>query len=325
MNPTEIFQQFNDLKILIVGDVMIDRYLSGKVERISPEAPVPVVALEKEINRLGGAGNVALNIAAMGAKPLLISVIGKDEGANIFKKRMEENQLPFDGIIESDDRKTTVKTRVLASNQQLIRVDSEDTFDLTKAEEKRFLQKIKSTIETENPDAILLQDYNKGVLTKNIIRKTIEEANQNSIITTVDPKRKNFFEYKNVTLFKPNLKEIRDSLPYPISPTLADMNRAAADMNKLLSNTHAMITLSEKGIYFSNDKTAEILPTFPRSIADVSGAGDTVISLATLGLALGLDLKTSTLLANLAGGQVCEKPGVVPVNKAQLLEEFLNI
>lgn len=322
MNPTDIFKKFNNLNILVVGDVMIDRYLSGKVERISPEAPVPVVALEQITNRLGGAGNVALNIAAMGANPLLISVIGKDDGAKIFQKRMEENRLSFNGILASEERRTTVKTRVLASNQQLLRVDSEDTFDLTEKEEEHFLKTIETAFEKNRPDAVLLQDYNKGVLTKNIIRAVIELANKKGILTSVDPKRSNFFEYKNVTLFKPNLKEIRDSLPYSIEANLTDLNRASADLRKRLNNRYSMITLSEKGIYFEEENSAEIMPTFPRSIADVSGAGDTVISLATLGLAAGLDLKIAAQLANLAGGQVCEKPGVVPVNRAQLLKEF---
>ncbi len=321
----KIFKKFEKLNILIIGDVMIDRYLTGKVERISPEAPVPVVRMNTRENRLGGAANVALNIKAMGATPLLISVIGKDDNATIFKKRMKENGLESKGLVSSNERMTTVKTRVIASGQHLLRVDSEDQNDLSNKEEKAVFQKIKTALNAQKVHAILFQDYNKGVLTTSLIEKIVTLANEKGILTTVDPKKKNFFAYKNTTLFKPNLKEIRESLTTSIQPNLKSLKNASEKLSAKLNHQFTMITLSEKGIYSDDKKTAAILPTFPRSIADVSGAGDTVISLATIGLAAGLDLKTSVLLSNLAGGQVCEKVGVVPVDREQLLKEFIEV
>jgi len=324
-NAKKIFKKFEKLNILIIGDVMIDRYLNGKVERISPEAPVPVVRMNTRENRLGGAANVALNIKAMGAIPLLLSVIGKDDNATIFKKRMKENGLDSNGLVVSKERMTTVKTRVIASGQHLLRVDSEDQNDLSVKEEKAIFQKIKTTLKSQKVNAILFQDYNKGVLTASLIEKVIALAKEKNIPTTVDPKKKNFFAYKNTTLFKPNLKEIRESLSTSIQPNIKSLKSASEKLREKLNQQFTMITLSEKGIYFDDGKSASILPTFPRSIADVSGAGDTVISLATLGLAAGLDLKTSVLLSNLAGGQVCEKVGVVPVDRAQLLKEYMAV
>ncbi len=323
-SPKSIFKKFEKLNILIIGDVMIDRYLTGKVERISPEAPVPVVRMKSSENRLGGAANVALNIKAMGANPILISAIGKDENASIFRKRMDANKLPWEGIYQSSERVTTVKTRIIAGGQHLLRVDSEDQHDLSEKEEKLLFKKIKKIASNKKIDAILFQDYNKGVLTKSLIKKTIQLAHNQQIITTVDPKMKNFFQYKNVTLFKPNLKEIRESLSPNLQPNQKELKKAAQQLRTNLNHQNTLITLSEKGVFYENKKEAKVLPTFPRSIADVSGAGDTVISIATLALAAGLDLKMASLLSNLAGGQVCEKVGVVPVDRKQLLKEWTS-
>lgn len=319
---TGLFKQFNTLKVLIIGDVMIDRYLDGKVERISPEAPVPVVRLQKSDNRLGGAANVALNVKALGAEPYLCSVIGQDENAQIFLDLLPENDLKTVGIITSSHRQTTVKTRVMSNAQQLLRVDREDTFDLKVAEEKLFLERIATILEQEAIDVIILQDYNKGVLTEGVIKKTIELAQELEIPVAVDPKFKNFWNYRGVSLFKPNLREINDQCPFAVESTLSSLKQTATFINEKLANQITLITLSEKGLFIADRKQSEIIPTHVRVIADVCGAGDSVISIAALGLALQLDIHAIAALANLAGGQVCEHNGVVPINKNQLLDEY---
>jgi rfaE bifunctional protein kinase chain/domain len=324
-NFKEIFEKFNHQNILVIGDVMIDRYLNGVVSRISPEAPVPVVSLSDRDNRLGGAANVALNIKALGANPILISVVGTDEEGSLFADLLPQHDLSQDGILQSRTRRTTVKTRVLAAAQQLLRVDSEDLHTLDSEEESALQQIILNLLETKDIQAMLLQDYNKGVLSPSLIEFILKEAHKRNIPTAVDPKKDNFWAYKGVTLFKPNLKEIRESIPFAIDTNQASLDAAGKYIREQLGNTYSMITLSEKGVYFENREESAIIPTLPRSIADVSGAGDTVISIATLGLAVGLELRTIATLSNLAGGQVCEKVGVVPVDKNLLLEEALEL
>lgn len=324
MNNT-FFQQTNNIHALVIGDVMIDRYLEGEVTRISPEAPVPVVNYKKTINRLGGAANVALNIVAMGSKVTLCSVIGQDENANKFLDILPKRGISAQGIIQSATRQTTVKTRVLAGNQQLLRVDEEDTHALSTEESNNLLASLESIIVEQSPNVIILQDYNKGVLQQHIIEAIIELANQHNIPTTTDPKNKNFWAYKGVTLFKPNLREIQAQVPFEVTPTMDDLNRAADYIHQQLDNTISMITLSEHGIFISDGKNSDIYPTTPRHIADVCGAGDTVISVAALGLAAGLTPSQLAQLSNAAGGQVCEKPGVVPVDKDLLAKELKTL
>jgi rfaE bifunctional protein kinase chain/domain len=325
-STTDLFEQFNKLNILIIGDVMIDRYLEGKVSRISPEAPVPVVNLQSRESRLGGAANVALNIKALGATPYLCSIIGKDENGQEFLDLLPENQLPSKGIIQSKNRITTVKTRVIASSQHLLRVDQEDSSFIGQEDEALLLKKIKELLDQKTIHAILFQDYNKGVLTDTVIKAVILEALKKDIPTAVDPKNHNFWSYKHVDLFKPNLKEIRDQIPQAnIQPSLEPLQFAAKKIKAELGNKYTLITLSEHGIFLNAGQDSVILPTQPRQIADVCGAGDTVISVSTLGLALGIDMKKVALLANLAGGQVCERVGVVPVDKAQLEREYQSL
>ena len=308
-----------NLNILIIGDVMIDRYLSGKVNRISPEAPVPVVSLKERDDRMGGAGNVALNIAALGATPILCSIIGADDNGQKLKHLLQQKNITTAGIILSKQRKTTVKTRVLANNQQLLRVDDEDTFPLPAKEEQALLEKVKSIITSQKISAIIFQDYNKGVLTGNVISNCIQIANTHKIPTIVDPKFHNFWAYKSVTLFKPNLKEIRQSVPFTVKATESDLKKAAKYVRSQLGNPITLITLSEKGLYIDQeDDTQAIFPTQTKKIVDVCGAGDSVISIVAIGIALGLPLSTIALLANWAGGQVCEAPGVVSIDLEKL-------
>lgn len=325
-----ILKGFKNLNILIVGDVMIDRYLKGKVNRISPEAPVPVVELQQTEDRLGGAANVALNIKALGATPYLYSIIGEDTEGAVFFKLMNESSLPLKGIITSKVRKTTIKTRIVAGMHQMLRVDSEMTSDISETLQQVFVKKIQDLIESKNIHAIIFQDYNKGVLTVKVIREIILMAIKNEIPTIVDPKKNNFLEYKHTTLFKPNLKEIRDSVPFEVVPEADSLKKAADYLRGHLGHKYTMITLSDRGLYWESNElsdadksnTGSIYPTKTRNIADVSGAGDTVVSIAALGIASGLDKSTIAQLSNVAGGQVCETPGVVPINVESLCREI---
>ncbi len=319
---TSFFDAFSKVNVLVVGDVMIDRYLTGRVSRVSPEAPVPVVHLSDRENRLGGAANVALNLRALGATPYLCGVVGVDDNADIFTSLLPEQGLSDRGIYRSPERVTTVKTRILASNQHLLRVDQEDSHDLTDTEANAFLEYVRNLIDQRDIHVILFQDYNKGVLTQRVIQELILEAIKRDIPTAVDPKEKNFWSYKHVTLFKPNLKEIRAQVPMPIEPTLESLREASDYVQKQLGNASTIITLSEKGLYYKHSEGDAIVPTLERSVADVCGAGDTVISIVAMGLALDLPIDQIAVLANLAGGQVCERVGVVPVNREQLQREF---
>ena len=325
LNIKETILAFQNLKVLIVGDVMLDAYLYGKMTRISPEAPVPIVEIEKKETRPGGAANVALNIQALGAKPILCSVIGRDKEGEQLKKILAESEISTKYLQVSTARRTTVKTRVLAQNQQILRYDEEDVVGLNTAEKSKLKQSIKDILEEFEIDVILFQDYNKGVLQQKVIRELLLIAIKKDIPTVVDPKNNNFFAYKRTSLFKPNLKEINTNLPFQSAVNLADLTAASNHIQSELKNTNLLITLSDKGIFYDDGNTQEILATNPRNIADVCGAGDSVISVAALGIALKLPLKDIATLANLAGGQVCEKVGVVPVSARELEEDYLDL
>jgi rfaE bifunctional protein kinase chain/domain len=319
-----VLSKLENKHILIVGDVMIDRYLRGQVSRISPEAPVPVVRYQSTENRLGGAANVALNIHALKSIPLMCSVVGTDSDGELLARLFPESGLLDEGLVFSSERMTTVKTRVLGNHQQMLRIDQEDDFDLSEQEERALLDRVKGLLDTYPVSAVILQDYNKGVLTASLIHQLMEVCKARKIPVAVDPKKKNFFAYKGAFLFKPNLKEIRDSAPFPVKAEQSSLQQAANYLKSELENTWTMITLSEQGLFLdtNTEEGGQIFPTIPRNIADVSGAGDTVISVAALGIAAGLSPAEIACLSNLAGGQVCEVPGVVPVDRALLETEW---
>lgn len=325
LNIKETINAFQGLTILIVGDVMLDAYLHGKMTRISPEAPVPIIEIQRKGTRPGGAANVALNIQALGAKPIMCSIIGKDKEGEVLTNLLLKSNISTKYLQISNKRRTTTKTRVLAQNQQVIRYDEEDTVDLYTAEKSQLKKNIEEVLEEKEIDVILFQDYNKGVLTQKLISEILLLAIKNDIPTVVDPKHKNFFTYKRATLFKPNLKEINTNLPFHSTANLSDMIKAAAYIKNELQNANTLITLSEKGIFYDDGVSQQILPTNPRTIADVCGAGDSVISVAALGIALKLPLKDIAELANLAGGQVCEKVGVVPVSANELAADYMDL
>ena len=327
-NINELFDSFNKQRIMVIGDVMLDIYTKGKVERISPEAPVPIVSVTESFSRLGGAANVAQNLKALGAEPILCSVIGKDEKSNDLLRLMQEQGMTVSGIVRSDERITTRKERIMSSNAQMLRVDTEDTFDLSEKEHSALMRAIMEIIENDEIGGIILQDYNKGVLTENLIKEVIEIAKTKGIAVGVDPKKKNFLAYRDVTFFKPNLKELREGIGMNSKEeSIDDILRAADSLQKILNCRYIMATLSERGVLIKDYETETYyhLPAHLRKIADVSGAGDTVLSVAILCLVCRQDARTIASLSNLAGGLVCEELGVVPINKERLLEECKKI
>jgi rfaE bifunctional protein kinase chain/domain len=317
-----VLDEFKLKKVLIIGDVMVDEYLWGTVTRISPEAPVPVVQCTQREHRMGGAANVSINIKSLGAEPIMCSVIGSDDIGDIYKKLLNKWEMSDIGIIESDKRITTVKTRVIGNHQHLLRVDHEITSFLDKELENLLVTKIKSIISNQKIDALIFQDYDKGVLTPSLIEQVTFIARANKIPTLVDPKKRSFFNYTDITLFKPNFKELTEGLNITISKSdHKALFEASKRLHKENSIKNVMVTLSEKGVFISDGTKYKIIPADVRDITDVSGAGDTVVSIAALGLASGLSPIQCAALSNLAGGLVCEKIGVVPIEPSLLLEQ----
>jgi len=318
-----ILKKFSQLKILVIGDVMLDAYVWGTAERISPEAPVPVVDVEKMEERLGGAANVAMNVNALGATPVLCSLIGHDYAGEKVLGILKSHQMKTDGIIQLAGRITGIKTRVLSKSHHLLRFDMESTSDLDKEEEQQFLKILKTLIAKEKPHAVILEDYNKGVLTENIINSVIKLCRDKKILTAVDPKKKNFFAYKNADIFKPNLREVREAFNHEMNvSTESSLQQVHAQLKKKIQHKITLITLGDHGIFYSDGKQSGIIPAYKRDISDVSGAGDTVIAVATLAIAGGMKLNDAASIANLAGGMVCEYAGVIPVTKEMLSKEI---
>ncbi|MDP1802292.1 MAG: bifunctional ADP-heptose synthase [Bacteroidota bacterium] len=312
--------------MLVIGDVMIDSYLWGKVNRISPEAPVPIVAVSKKERRLGGAANVALNIQALGANPILCSVVGVDYEGLAFLDLLRAQKLSQKGILKLRDRITTVKTRVIGNNAQLLRVDEEVEEDIDPSDVQQLLTLISYIINHDKIDVIIFEDYNKGLITSKLVSKVVELAKSKNIPTCVDPKKKNFNTYKGVSLFKPNLKELREGIKMDVSGDhINELQRAVSSFRVKQKMETILVTLADKGIITNSRKVKEHLTAHVRSIADVSGAGDTVISVAALCRALECHDIVTAALANLAGGLVCEQVGVIPIDKSQLFEEALKL
>jgi rfaE bifunctional protein kinase chain/domain len=323
MKFQELFDSFSNYSVLIIGDVMVDAYLWGKVERISPEAPVPIVSVERRENRLGGAANVALNIKSLGGKPILCSIIGEDEKGRIFLDLLEDQGMSNIGIICDKSRKTTTKTRVISGNQHCLRIDDEITYSVTEKQEETIIQQIYTIVNEEKINAIIFEDYDKGVISINIIKAIVAFAKTKQIPISVDPKKRNFLDYKGVTLFKPNFKELCEGLKVELKKSDFDAIHAnIASFRHDMGIRHLMVTLSELGMIITDGDSFYHVPTHIREVADVSGAGDTVISVATMCLIAGLDATEIARISNIAGGLVCEYAGVVPIDKQRLLQEI---
>lgn len=318
----KLFESFSSLKVGVIGDVMLDTYMWGKVERISPEAPVPVVSLKKQELRIGGAGNVALNIQSLGAKAYLLSVTGNDENGSRLEKLFRANYIRTDYILKSTNRVTTNKIRVISRNQQMMRLDEEITADLESADEKNLLKNVASFIEKEDPDVLIFEDYNKGVLTEKVIRDVIDLCRKSGVITAADPKRKNFFSYRGIEIFKPNLNEVKEGLNILFDePDNFLLETIHIELQSLLHHDVSFITLSDKGVFYQRGNQTALIPSHLRSIADVSGAGDTVIAVAALVYTATKNVHMMAEIANIAGGMVCEEVGTVAINKDKLLHE----
>jgi rfaE bifunctional protein kinase chain/domain len=329
LNKQEIQKLFNDftkVKALVIGDIMLDSYIIGTAHRISPEAPVPVVNVHKKENRPGGAANVAINLKALGAHVSICAVVGADENGSVLSSSLQNAGIITDGIFVDTTRGTTCKTRIIANNHQMLRVDNESCSPVTQIILEQLLKFIETKITGKQYDIIVFEDYDKGLLNENFINSVIAKANHFNIPVVVDPKKDNFFYYKNVSLFKPNLKELNEGMGLNIQKNdICGLGEAIQELNKKLNANMIMLTLSENGVLLHESKNTLHFKAHPRQIADVSGAGDTVISVAALCVALNLKSALIAELANIAGGLVCEKSGVVPVNKDELLEESLRL
>jgi rfaE bifunctional protein kinase chain/domain len=318
----KLFEEIKKIKVAVVGDVMLDTYWWGKVERISPEAPVPVVALNKKDHRLGGAANVALNIKALDAAVDIFSVIGDDDDAKLLQQRFEAEGIRTPYLLKSASRITTNKSRIIARNQQMLRLDAEITADLNQEDEERLIGTVSEYIRKEKPQVLIFEDYNKGVLTTNTIKAISQVCKTHEVITSVDPKRKNFFAYQDVTIFKPNLKEVKEALNLLNDEISVDaLENIHLQLAGHLHHRISFITLSEKGVFYRDNTQGRIIPSHLRNIADVSGAGDTVIAVASVIFAATANARLMSEVANIAGGLVCEEVGTVAINKEKLKEE----
>jgi rfaE bifunctional protein kinase chain/domain len=319
----EIFSKFKDKRIAVIGDLMIDRYFWGTVSRLSPEAPVPIVEVTEESSRLGGAANVANNIASLGGIPLMIGVAGDDQGAVLLKKLVEERGFPSSGIVLDPKRPTTIKSRVIAHNQHVVRIDQEAKTEIDLSIQEKIAAFVRENIGTI--DGIILEDYNKGVLTQNLVREIIDTAKKHKKIITVDPKSNNFFDYKDVTVFKPNRKESEEALLRRLQ-NMQEVEQAAREIQQRLHAENVLLTLSEEGMLLieQSGKVSHV-ETIARKVADVSGAGDTVISTLTMALIAGATIREAATLANIAGGIVCGEVGIVPIDPTVLQTMALNV
>lgn len=323
--PERLDQILNNLQnktVVVLGDIMIDEYLWGKVNRLSPEAPVPIVEIEDESLRFGGGANVAINLKTLGCKPIIIGIVGKDRMGDQFFELLEKFDLSSEGVMRIDDRPTTVKTRIIGDNQHIARVDREKVDYV----DDSFLQNIMDEVGhiLQNVDAVILQDYNKGILHKDLIKYTIDLANKVDIVSTVDPKFVNFMEYKKATVFKPNVREASQALARVIE-TEDDVKAAGKTLLETLEVKNVLLTLGSKGMaLFEDNGDYSHVHTKTRDVADVSGAGDTVISTMTATMVGGASVKEAASLANYAAGIVCQEVGIFPIEAEQLAREIKN-
>jgi rfaE bifunctional protein kinase chain/domain len=322
MNLDTLFTDISKIKVAVVGDIMLDTYWWGHVERISPEAPVPVVSLDKKEHRMGGAANVALNTVSLGADTALFSVTGDDEDAELLLHVLQQAQIDTKYIVKSRERITTNKTRIISRNQQMMRLDSEITTEINNEDERLLLERFSNYVKRYKPDVVIFEDYNKGVLKSSLISSFVKVCKENNIVTAVDPKRKNFFAFDNVDIFKPNLKEVKEALNLLIDDvdekTLREIHQ---QLNEKLHHKISLITLSEKGMFVQKGNSSTIIPSHVRNVADVSGAGDTVIAVASVFYAATKNMQLSADIANIAGGIVCEEVGTIAIDKQRLLNE----
>lgn len=319
------FQALPNLNVAVVGDLMLDTYFFGQVDRISPEAPVPVVAHQSQEERIGGAGNVALNLRSLGASVQILSLIGDDEPGAILRSLLQEAGIGTGLLLIDPSRPTTRKTRVLDRNKQLLRLDKESTADVSGSLLSDWLKRIESYLESNRIDLLIFEDYNKGTLTVEVIKQLVSICKRLGIATAVDPKKKNFFSYEGVDVFKPNWREVTEALSIDVQPELNQLTHVHESLVQRLGHQVSLITLSERGVFYQTDRDAALIPGHPRQVVDVSGAGDTVIAVAAAAYAITKDAACMANLANLAGGLVCEKVGTSAITLDELSQEATRL
>jgi rfaE bifunctional protein kinase chain/domain len=322
---TDFFTQTKNYHILVIGDVMLDRYIRGRVDRISPEAPVPVLQWQSTESRLGGAANVALNLRRLGARVSIAGRVGMDASGDKMTQMLTEEGIDHDLMLSSKGSPTTVKTRIIGGHQHLLRIDEEEHHELTDKDLEDFMARLPLLWDADAPDAIILQDYNKGFLSVNLITAIMAFAKARHVPVSVDPKDLNFFAYDGVTIFKPNLRELRAKVSFPVEAGLQSLDQAATEINATLNSSLTAVTLSEHGIFLSSQDESGCYPTEVRTVVDVCGAGDAVISVLTLAYLMGANLSLMATLANTAGGVVCGSVGVCPVDVQRMESEIREL
>ncbi len=322
-NFEKLFADIEHLRVAVVGDVMLDTYWWGAVDRISPEAPVPVVSLQKKEHRIGGAGNVALNTISLGAETTLFSIVGEDEDAELLLNKLQEEHIDTKYIVHSSKRITTNKIRVFGHNHQMMRIDSEVTNDISKEEEDELLSSFEGFVRRYNPDVVIFEDYNKGMLTESLIKSIIAICKEHKIITAADPKHKNFLAYKGVTIFKPDLKEAQEHSLALMSNDIMEehLQQLHAQLYEQLQQKISLITLPAFKLFFQKGNYAKTIASPTHNIADVSGCEDTIIAVAALVYTAEKDILLAASLASLAAGIVCAHVGTAAINKQQLMTE----
>lgn len=323
INHEEVFNKFKNKNILIIGDVMVDTYMIGKVERISPEAPVPICDIEKKEYKLGGAANVAMSIKELGSNSLICSVVGDDDAGKIFMNLLEFNDMYQDGIVKTKSRKTTNKMRIVGNNYQMLRIDEESKEFLDITSYLELIKRIEIVIKKNVIDGIIIEDYDKGIVNRVLIDRLLELTN-GKIPIYVDPKYKNFNLYHDIKLFKPNLNEFKNGLKldWGTEDIFEVIRKNCKKLHDEKNIEKIMVTMADRGMVISTkDGDSLHIRTIPRNIVDVSGAGDAVIALTTLMDIVGCDFEHTAFISNIAGGVVCEEVGVVPVSKYKILKE----
>jgi len=313
----QIVSKFSDLRIVTLGDLMLDEFIWGEVRRISPEAPVPVVEVKRETRRLGGAGNVVSNLLELGAGATAIGVVGADEAAKMLRDRFAELKAEIDGIITDSSRPTTRKTRVIAHGQQMVRADREDRSPITTAVEDRVIAEFNRAL--SRADAVIISDYDKGLLTPRVLRAVIELAQARARTVCLDPKTRNFAHYREVDVITPNQIEAERASGVEITDE-SSLIAAARRIRELIGCKNVLITRGEHGMSMldaEGDMTH--IPTVAREVYDVTGAGDTVIATLTLALASGANLNEASTIANHAAGIVVGKVGTATIARDELL------
>lgn len=310
---------FQGKKVLVIGDVILDIYLKGKVDRISPEAPIPILNHQHTSHALGGAANVAANLKGLGAEVTLVSITGQDGESDYLETMLDLEDISHQ-LVKLKDRPTTSKTRIIAGSQQMIRIDHESLAEIDQESENQIIVLLENLLNSNNYHSIVLQDYNKGMLSSQLINRIISLAGSKLIQVVVDPKKNNFFEYKNATLFKPNFKECAAQVHFTLEPNIESLAKADDYLRSRLNHKISMITLAEHGIFISDGIDKYLIPTEIRQISDVSGAGDTVTAIATFGLIESLSLSEIATLSNQSAGHVCGIPGIHAITKEELTQ-----